>query len=186
MVRGGGTDGHRRTCHLAHCRLRLRLTRQEARALADDLNRDIRDLPALGADQAHRLVTTTALADDLVALLLEELTQVHPDDGLVLGDAQTLAAADLARLDNPHELAIAAKLAEFPELINSAATELAPHLIAFYLKDLAALFHSYYNAERMLVDDKALSCSRIALVFAVRQVIRNGLAILGVSCPQSM
>jgi len=101
-------------------------------------------------------------------------------------DEQALAAADLARLDNPHELAIAAKLAEFPELINSAAAELAPHLIAFYLKDLAALFHSYYNAERMIVDDKALSCSRLALVVAVRQVIRNGLAILGVSCPQSM
>ena len=102
------------------------------------------------------------------------------------GDVQTLATANLARLDNPHELAIAAKLAEFPELINSAAAELAPHLIAFYLKDLAALFHSYYNAERMLVDDQELSCSRLALVFAVRQVIRNGLAILGVSCPQSM
>ncbi|MBS1230900.1 MAG: arginyl-tRNA synthetase [Proteobacteria bacterium] len=102
------------------------------------------------------------------------------------GDEQALAAADLARLDNPHELAIAAKLAEFPELIDSAAAELAPHLIAFYLKDLAALFHSYYNAERMIVDDKALTCSRLALVVAVRQVIRNGLAILGVSCPQSM
>ncbi len=102
------------------------------------------------------------------------------------GDVQTLATANLARLDNAHELAIAAKLAEFPELINSAAAELAPHLIAFYLKDLAALFHSYYNAERMLVDDQELSCSRLALVCAVRQVIRNGLAILGVSCPQSM
>ena len=102
------------------------------------------------------------------------------------GDAQTLSQADLARLDNPHELAIAAKLGEFPELINSATGELAPHLIAFYLKDLAALFHSYYNAERMLVDDQELSCSRIALVVAVRQVIRNGLGILGVSCPQSM
>ena len=97
-----------------------------------------------------------------------------------------LAGADLARLDNAHELALAAKLSEFPEVIEGAASELAPHLIAFYLKDLAGLFHSYYNAERMLVDDAALKDARIALSVAVRQVIRNGLAILGVSCPQSM
>ena len=102
------------------------------------------------------------------------------------GDESTLAQADLARLDNAHELAVAAKLGEFPELIESAAKELAPHMVAFYLKDLAASFHSYYNAERMLVDDVALKEARIALAVAVRQVIRNGLAILGVSCPQSM
>lgn len=103
------------------------------------------------------------------------------------GEAQAaLAKADLARLDSPHELAVAAKLAEFPEIVNAAASELAPHLIAFYLKDLAATFHSYYNAERMLVDDAALMNSRIALASAVRQVIRNGLTMLGVSCPQSM
>ena len=98
----------------------------------------------------------------------------------------TLAAADFARLDNAHELALAAKLSEFPEVIEGAASELAPHLIAFYLKDLAGLFHSYYNAERMLVDDGGLKDARIALSVAVRQVIRNGLAILGVGCPQSM
>jgi arginyl-tRNA synthetase len=97
-----------------------------------------------------------------------------------------LHQADLALLDSPHELALAAKLGEFSELIESAARELAPHLVAFYLKDLAALFHSYYNAERMLVDDPALSNSRIALASAVRQVICNGLLMLDVSCPQSM
>jgi arginyl-tRNA synthetase len=97
-----------------------------------------------------------------------------------------LAEADLSCLDNPHELGLAAKLGEFPEVIESAANELSPHMIAFYLKDLAAGFHSYYNAERMLVDDVALKNARIALAIAVRQVIRNGLAILGVSCPQSM
>ena len=102
------------------------------------------------------------------------------------GDESTLAQADLARLDNAHELAVAAKLGEFPELIESAAKELAPHMVAFYLKDLAACFHSYYNAERMLVEDVALKEARIALAVAVRQVIRNGLAILGVSCPLSM
>ena len=103
-----------------------------------------------------------------------------PDDEAALVDAE------LSSLENPHELALAAKLGEFPEVVESAATELAPHLIAFYLKDLAAEFHSYYNAERMLVDDVLLKNARIALSVAVRQVIRNGLAILGVSCPQSM
>jgi arginyl-tRNA synthetase len=102
------------------------------------------------------------------------------------GDFETLDQADLARLDNPRELALAAKLGEFTELVESAANDLAPHLIAFYLKDLAAEFHSYYNAERMLVDDLALKDARVALAAAVRQVIRNGMAILGVSCPQSM
>ncbi|MBL0165995.1 MAG: arginine--tRNA ligase [Propionivibrio sp.] len=104
----------------------------------------------------------------------------HPDD------EAALANTECAVLNNPHELALAAKLGEFPEVIESAANELAPHLIAFYLKDLAAEFHSYYNAERMLVDDVLLKNARIALSVAVRQVIRNGLAILGVSCPQSM
>jgi arginyl-tRNA synthetase len=63
---------------------------------------------------------------------------------------------------------------------------LAPHLIAFYLRDLAAEFHSYYNAERILVDDPAQKDARVALAAAVRQVIRNGMTILGVSCPESM
>jgi len=102
------------------------------------------------------------------------------------GDEAALVNADFSRLDSPYELTLAAKLSEFPELIESAAQELAPHLVAFYLKDLSAAFHSYYNAERMLVDEAALKEARIALAVAVRQVIRNGLAILGVSSPQSM
>ncbi|MFT3962114.1 arginine--tRNA ligase [Propionivibrio sp.] len=102
------------------------------------------------------------------------------------GDAEALAKADLGRLDGAHELAVAAKLGEFPEIVETAAKDLAPHMIAFYLKDLAAEFHSYYNAERMLVDDAALRDARVALAAAVRQVIRNGMAIIGVGCPQSM
>jgi arginyl-tRNA synthetase len=107
-------------------------------------------------------------------------------DGRWADDMEALAKADLDRLDNPHELAIAAKLGEFPEVIETAAADLAPHLIAFYLKDLAAGFHSYYNAERMLVDDADLKDARVALAAAVRQVIRNGMSIIGVGCPQSM
>ncbi|MDP3540136.1 MAG: arginine--tRNA ligase [Azonexus sp.] len=102
------------------------------------------------------------------------------------GDPSALTDADLALLSNGRELAIANKLAEFRDVIENAARDLAPHLIAFYLKDLAGEFHGWYNAERMLVDDVALRDARVALATAVRQVIRNGLVILGVSCPESM
>ena len=102
------------------------------------------------------------------------------------GDLQSLEDADLKLLTNPRELAIANQLAHFREVIENAARDLAPHLIAFYLKDLAGEFHGWYNAERMLVEDEALKMARIALAAAIRQVIRNGLAILGVSCPESM
>ncbi|WP_374246906.1 arginine--tRNA ligase [Zoogloea sp.] len=97
-----------------------------------------------------------------------------------------LADAALARLDNERELALCARLTAFPEIVQSAAADYAPHQIAFYLKDLAGEFHSYYNAERMLVDDEGLKLARLALAAAVRQVIRNGLALLGVSAPDSM
>ncbi|UCV18686.1 arginine--tRNA ligase [Ferribacterium limneticum] len=102
------------------------------------------------------------------------------------GDQATLEDANLSLLSNPRELAIASKLTEFRDLIDNAARELAPHLIAFYLKDLAGEFHGWYNAERMLVDDAAMRDARVALAVAVRQTIRNGLTILGVSCPESM
>jgi arginyl-tRNA synthetase len=102
------------------------------------------------------------------------------------GDPEGLAETDLSPLTNPRELAIANKLAEFRDVIDNAARELAPHLIAFYLKDLAGEFHGWYNAERMLVDDVVLRDARVALATAVRQTIRNGLSILGVSCPESM
>jgi len=102
------------------------------------------------------------------------------------GEPQVLAAVDLDPLGSARELALAARLGEFPEVVEAAAGELAPHLIAFYLRDLAAEFHSHYNAERILVADPAIRDARIALAAAVGQVIRNGMAILGVSCPESM
>jgi arginyl-tRNA synthetase len=102
------------------------------------------------------------------------------------GEVASVAESDLNLLTSPRELALANQLAQFREVIDTAARELAPHLIAFYLKDLAGEFHGWYNAERMLVDDEALKEARIALALAVRQVIRNGLVILGVSCPESM
>ena len=97
-----------------------------------------------------------------------------------------LKDADLGLLTNPREAALTAFLGRFPEVIDAAARDLAPHQVAFYLRDLAAEFHGYYNAERMLLDDAELTCARLALSVAVRQVIRNGMTLLGVSCPESM
>jgi arginyl-tRNA synthetase len=97
-----------------------------------------------------------------------------------------LKDSDLNLLTNPREVALTAFLGRFPEVIDAAARDLAPHQVAFYLRDLAAEFHGYYNAERMLLDDSALTCARLALCAAVRQVIRNGMTLLGVSCPETM
>ena len=93
---------------------------------------------------------------------------------------------DLKSLTGERELSLAGKLEEFPELLEIAARELAPHTLAFYLRGLAADFHSYYNAERILVDDEALRAARLALCAAVRQTLANGLSLLGVSAPEKM
>ena len=77
-------------------------------------------------------------------------------------------------------------LDEFPEMVAKAASEAAPHDVAFYLRELAAQFHSYYNAERILVDDEDLRIARLALCAAVRQTLANGLSLLGVSAPEKM
>jgi arginyl-tRNA synthetase len=102
------------------------------------------------------------------------------------GAAESLRNVDLAPLSSAYESALLRRLADFPDELAMAARELAPHLITFYLKELAAEFHSYYNAEQFLVDDDALRQARLALVVATGQVIRNGLAVLGVSAPVRM
>lgn len=102
------------------------------------------------------------------------------------GTRAHLAEADLAPLVSERELALAAKLAEFPELIQNAARERAPHALAFWLQELAAEFHGWYNAERLLVDEETQRLARLALGCAVKQVIANGLRILGVSAPEAM
>jgi arginyl-tRNA synthetase len=102
------------------------------------------------------------------------------------GDASRLKSAALAPLALARELALAQRIAEFPELTRAAAQELAPHSIAFYLRELAGEFHGYYNAERILVDDEPLRDARLALCAAVRQTLANGLALLGVRAPEKM
>ena len=102
------------------------------------------------------------------------------------GDVASLASADLARLSASSETALLRKLADYPEMLAGAAATLAPHEVAFYLRELSAAFHSYYGAERFLVDDADLARARLALLAATRQVIRNALALLGVGAPERM
>ncbi len=103
------------------------------------------------------------------------------------GDPALLERADLSLLSSAYETALARSLAEFPALLERAVRELAPHLVTYYLHDaVAAPLHTYYNAERFLVEDERLRDARLALVAATRQVLANGLAVLGVSAPERM
>ena len=101
-------------------------------------------------------------------------------------DQATLAAADRSLLTAPTETTLMLKLAAYPDMLASAAADLAPHDVAFYLRDVAAAFHSWYGAERFLIDDAALAAARMALLAATRQVLRNALAMVGVSAPDVM
>ncbi|WP_296557992.1 arginine--tRNA ligase [Pigmentiphaga sp.] len=102
------------------------------------------------------------------------------------GDEADLARVDTSLLTAEREFLLLQRLAEFPSMVGLAANDLSPHHVAFWLKDCAADFHAYYNAERVLVDDEALKLARLALLAATRQVLANGLALLGVSAPQRM
>jgi len=102
------------------------------------------------------------------------------------GDRQALQQADVSALDSDYEKLLLQKMIDYPQVVETAAQELAPHVVAFYLKGLAADFHSYYNASRFLVEDEKLRLARLALIEALAQVIRNGLYLLGVSAPEQM
>ena len=102
------------------------------------------------------------------------------------GDVSSLTHVDLTPLSSKYESEIARALADFPELLRMATQELAPHLLCVYLGELAAKLHSYYNAEKFLVEDEKLKLSRLALIVATRQVLKNGLSLLGVSAPEKM
>lgn len=104
--------------------------------------------------------------------------------GLSFDAAQAEAA--LAQLAEPEAVALVALLGRFPETIATAAANLEPHLVAQYLRDLAAAFHGYYHAMPFLVDDAGLRNARLALALATQQVLRNGLDLLGVSAPEKM
>jgi len=102
------------------------------------------------------------------------------------GDASALARAPVDALGSEREFALMKRLEDYPGMLDAAARELAPHTLAFYLRDLAADFHGYYNAERILVEDAVARDARLALCAATRQVLANGLSLLGVSAPEKM
>ena len=105
------------------------------------------------------------------------------------GDVATLASVDLAPLTNAHESGLLAKLAAYPDMLQRALGELGPHQVAFYLRELAGDLHSYYFAHKWLLEDPAdepVKLARLALATAIRQVLRNGLALIGVSAPEKM
>ncbi len=102
------------------------------------------------------------------------------------GAVGTLANADLSPLGSTYESELLRTLADFSETLSLATRELSPHIVANYLGELAAKLHTYYNAERFLIDDEPLKLARLALIVAVRQVIKNGLGVLGVSAPEKM
>jgi arginyl-tRNA synthetase len=99
---------------------------------------------------------------------------------------QAAALEDLDRLTEEHERALLKRLDAYPEVVANAARQLEPHTVATYLRELAGEFHAWYNAHKMLVEDTSLRNARLALALAVRQVLANGLDLLGVSAPEQM
>jgi arginyl-tRNA synthetase len=102
------------------------------------------------------------------------------------GNTKDLVGSDLSLLQSKASDHLLRRLAEYPEVLTDAAAELAPHALAFYLRDLAGDFHTFYNADRVLVDDEKLKSARLALLAATRQILQNGLKVLGVSAPAKM
>ena len=97
-----------------------------------------------------------------------------------------LAKKNLNLLIGEKEIDLQKQLAMFPEFIERSASKLEPHTICYYLKDLASIFHSYYNDEKIITDDENLLQSKLLLINSVRQVIKNGLGVLGIQAPESM
>ena len=107
-----------------------------------------------------------------------------PEKGFTFDQQDGLA--HLARLDNEHEQILLTELSKYPEMVEAAAVNLEPHILAAWLRELANAFHTYYNSHQFLVDDAALRNARLVLVVATRQVLKNGLGLLGLSAPESM
>jgi len=119
------------------------------------------------------------------ARICSVLVQAAEQTGAGVDEAAALLI-DPSPLVSSRELALLARLAEYPDTVRQAAEELAPHQVAFYLRELAADLHAFYNAERILVHDPSERAARLALLLATRQVLRNGLTLIGVSAPDRM
>jgi arginyl-tRNA synthetase len=134
------------------------------------------DLELAKAETSDNPVYYIQYAHARVASMLERLETGQPD----------IEDADLDRLSNESEISLMRHLSRYPEIIELAAGSRAPQHVVYYLRDLAAVFHAYYNSHRILVDDARLRDARIVLAIATQQVIRNGLGLLGVSAPEKM
>ena len=102
------------------------------------------------------------------------------------GSEEMLMQAETELLTDSAEFALLQKMIDFTDTIEAAAKERAPHLIAFFLRELAGEFHSYYNSTRFLVEDESLKITRLALISAIRQALSKGLMLLGVTAPSEM
>jgi arginyl-tRNA synthetase len=102
------------------------------------------------------------------------------------GNVSNLISNDLSILTSPQETTLMQKLSEFPDVVKNSATELAPHMIASYLRECASHLHGYYNDTKFLVEDEPTKLARITLITATKQVLKNGLDLLGVSAPSKM
>lgn len=136
------------------------------------------DRPDVSGNQLEKLSAPDALND--VGEQVSDASLSHACELLDLGNA------DLSPLEGPQAQALMLQLAKYPEMLTAAAEGEAPHDVTFYLRDLAASYHSYYDAERILVDDEAVKRARLALVAATAQVLHNGLKVLGVDAPVRM
>lgn len=152
----------------AYARIRSVLAAWHAQRRGDDPNISDEKLESLAPAELESL-GELARSDQNFAFILNELKDV-----------------DLSALEGPQAQALMLQLAKYPEMLTAATEGEAPHDVTFYLRDLAASYHSYYDAERILVDDEAVKRARLALVAATAQVLHNGLAVLGVSAPARM
>ena len=138
------------------------------------------DLDLAKAQSADNPVYYVQYAHARICSVMAQLT----DKGMEHDSGAGLDA--LTRLREDHEIALAGEIGRYPEVIEAAALAQEPHQLANYLRDLANAFHTYYNAHPFLVDDDGLRNARLCLIRAARQVLRNGLAILGISAPEQM
>ena len=139
------------------------------------------DVVAGEGSREHGTISITWSRDELERLL----DGASGEDVVLTFDRNEGLAAAVA-LDSAHEQPVLHALTRYPEIIEQAAVNRAPHTLVHYLRDLANVFHTYYNAEQFIVDDPRLRNARLALVLGVQQVLRNGLSLLGVSAPESM
>ena len=159
----------------AHARINSVLAQVAARAAGAAGAGGADGAGTAGAESGADAIANAGTAAEAVALTGTEPALAAPT-----------TAAGFAALTAPTETALMARLAAFEEVLDTVVADLSPHHLCYYLRDVAADFHSFYNAERVLVDDPALRSARVGLLLATRTVLRRGLELLGVSAPQRM